>query len=137
MPHFSKNFKIFTFIFILFLFSIFIIQRTYAENNNYLESFKKNLPGFIQNFIKNITKISVEKVTPEFEKTGIGDVLGQPAELQARQNFFEKIRNWFSQLSLKINAFFKFDIGWGFGKIMNLFIYWFNKIVDFIKNLFT
>lgn len=111
-----------------------------AQNNTAEESIEsswlKILPTFVQNFIKNLTKISQEKVAPKVEEE-IGDILNKPTDSGVRETFFNKIKNRLRAWSEEINQFFKVDIGTAFQKIMNLFISLFNKGVEFIKNLFS
>ncbi len=135
--------KIIIFSLLLTIFSGFLNNHKLLANNlnfnnntNTLESFQLTLPKFMQSFINNINQISVEKITPEIQNSNIGKLMTNPMNSQTQRNFFNKAKNWLNQTSQKINDFFRVDVGSVFSKIMNLFIYGFNKAVEWVKNLF-
>ena len=101
-----------------------------ADNNESL------LPNFLQNFIRNMTRVSDETIVPFINKTGIGDVINEPMNPTSNESFLQRLKDWMAQTSQKINAFFKVDIGTGFGKIIDLFEYGFNYAIDWVKELF-
>jgi hypothetical protein len=124
---------------ILIIFLVFSLnwQTAKASSNPGLDSFINILPQFLQNFIKNVTNFSTEKIEPGLEKSGIEQIISNPTNTSEQNSFFTRVKNWLQGLSQEINQFFKLDIGSAFSKIMNLMIYWFNKGVEFIKNLFS
>jgi len=78
-----------------------------------------------------------KKLNPVLKKSGIEQIISNPTNTPEQNSFFTRVKNWLQGLSQEINQFFKTDIGSAFSKIMNLMIYWFNKGVGFIKNLFS
>jgi len=139
-----KFLKVIIFSLLLTIFSGFLNNHklladnlNFNNNTNTLESFQLTLPKFMQNFINNINQISVEKITPEVQNSNVGKLMTNPMNSQAKKNFFNEARDWLNQTSQKINDFFRVDIGSVFSKIMNLFIYGFNKTVEGVENLFT
>jgi len=126
-----------TLLLISFLIFSFNWQIVEASNNTALDSFINILPQFLQNFIRNITNFSTEKVVPDLEKGGIQEIVSNPTDNSSRNAFFNRVKSWLQGLSQEINQFFKVDVGSVFSKIMNLMIYGFNKGVEFIKNLFS
>ncbi len=137
-----KFLKVIIFSLLLTIFSGFLNNHKLLAddlnfNTNTLESFQLTLPKFMQNFINNMNQISVEKIAPEIQNSNVGKLMINPMNSQTEKNFFNEAKDWLNQTSQKINDFFRVDVGSVFSKIMNLFIYGFNKTVEGVKNLFT
>jgi len=133
--HMSKKFKKSFFIIISILLlataNFVVPPKALAADNN-----ESLLPNFLQNFIRNMTRVSDETIVPFINKTGIGDVINEPMNPTSNESFLQRLKDWMAQTSQKINAFFKVDIGTGFGKIIDLFEYGFNYAIDWVKELF-
>lgn len=130
----SKKFKKSFFIIISILLLVtanFVAPKALAADNN-----ESLLPNFLQNFIRNMTRVSDETIVPFINKTGIGDVINEPMNPTSNESFLQRLKDWMAQTSQKINAFFKVDIGTGFGKIIDLFESGFNYAIDWVKGLF-
>lgn len=136
-----NKYKPIIFLFVISLFILINIPTVQSQNatnsqTTITSSWYNLLPDFIKNFIRNITNFSEEKLTPAINHE-VGDIINNPGSQSTQQTFFDKIKSRLSNLSQEINNFFKLDVGSAFQKIMNLFIYGFNKGVEFIKNLFS
>ena len=133
--HMSKKFKKSFFIIISILLlataNFVVPPKALAADNN-----ESLLPNFLQNFIRNMTRVSDETIVPFINKTGIGDVINEPMNPTSNESFLQRLKDWMAQTSQKINAFFKVDIGTGFGKIIDLFEYGFNYAINWVKGLF-
>lgn len=139
----SSNHKSSIFIYFIIFVIFFLIATNEARSQNVTttqttirNSWYNLLPNFIKNFIHNITNFTEEKLNPSIQNE-VGEVVKNPTNQSVQQIFFDKIKSRLSNLSEEINNFFKIDVGSAFKKIMNLFIYGFNKGVEFIKNLFS
>jgi len=137
-----KIYKIIIFSFLIISCNILIGHQSLASNdnlssgNNNLESFQLVLPKFMQNFINNTAKISVEEIAPQVQKSDVGKLMNNPMSQQTQSAFFGGVRNWMIKTSQKMNDFLNVDVGNIFSKIMNLFIYYFNKAMVWIEELF-
>ncbi|HOV88686.1 MAG TPA: hypothetical protein PLB74_01315 [Candidatus Paceibacterota bacterium] len=128
---FKKSFFIIISILLLATANFVVPPKALAADNN-----ESLLPNFLQNFIRNMTRVSDETIVPFINKTGIGDVINEPMNPTSNESFLQRLKDWMAQTSQKINAFFKVDIGTGFGKIIDLFEYGFNYAIDWVKELF-
>jgi len=128
---FKKSFFIIISILLLATANFVVPPKALAADNN-----ESLLPNFLQNFIRNMTRVSDETIVPFINKTGIGDVINEPMNPTSNESFLQRLKDWMAQTSQKINAFFKVDIGTGFGKIINLFEYGFNYAINWVKGLF-
>jgi len=128
---FKKSFFIIISILLLATANFVVPPKALAADNN-----ESLLPNFLQNFIRNMTRVSDETIVPFINKTGIGDVINEPMNPTSNESFLQRLKDWMAQTSQKINAFFKVDIGTGFGKIIDLFEYGFNYAINWVKGLF-
>ncbi|HRU33452.1 MAG TPA: hypothetical protein P5345_00180 [Candidatus Paceibacterota bacterium] len=128
---FKKSFFIIISILLLATANFVVPPKAWAADNN-----ESLLPNFLQNFIRNMTRVSDETIVPFINKTGIGDVINEPMNPTSNESFLQRLKDWMAQTSQKINAFFKVDIGTGFGKIIDLFEYGFNYAINWVKGLF-
>jgi len=128
---FKKSFFIIISMLLLATANFVVPPKALAADNN-----ESLLPNFLQNFIRNMTRVSDETIVPFINKTGIGDVINEPMNPTSNESFLQRLKDWMAQTSQKINAFFKVDIGTGFGKIINLFEYGFNYAINWVKGLF-
>ncbi|HOL54171.1 MAG TPA: hypothetical protein PLA99_02400 [Candidatus Paceibacterota bacterium] len=128
---FKKSFFIIISMLLLATANFVVPPKALAADNN-----ESLLPNFLQNFIRNMTRVSDETIVPFINKTGIGDVINEPMNPTSNESFLQRLKDWMAQTSQKINAFFKVDIGTGFGKIIDLFEYGFNYAIDWVKELF-
>ncbi len=118
---------------ILIIASFVFVPSVLAEDNN---SDQSVLPNFLQNFIENMSRIADETIVPIINKTGVGDIIAEPINTETNESFLQRIKDWMTQTSQKINEFFRVDIGVGFAKIIDLFNYGFNQAVEWVVNLF-
>jgi len=128
---FKKSFFIIISMLLLATANFVVPPKALAADNN-----ESLLPNFLQNFIRNMTRVSDETIVPFINKTGIGDVINEPMNPTSNESFLQRLKDWMAQTSQKINAFFKVDIGTGFGKIIDLFEYGFNYAINWVKGLF-